>query len=40
MPVEKRAFLKNIGLLLSARVKVLNNFKSKKIISKNLELAS
>ena len=37
MSVEKRSFLKNVGLLLSAREKILHNFKSKIFPTKNLE---
>ena len=35
-PVEKKYLLNNVGLLLSTREKVLNNFKS-KIFPKNLD---
>ena len=35
--VEKISFLKNAGLLLSAREKVLNNFKGKIFPTKNLD---
>ena len=37
MPIEKRPFLKNTGLLLSARDKIHNNFKSKIFPGKNPE---
>lgn len=37
MPVEKITFKKNIGLLFSARQKILNNFKSKMFPTKNHE---
>ena len=35
-PVEKISFLKNVGLLLSAGEKVLNNFKGKVFPIKSL----
>ena len=34
-PVEKRSFLDNIGLLLSEREKIVNNFRSKIFSVKN-----
>ena len=37
MPFEKRPFLKNTGLLIIARDKILNNFKSKIFPTKYLE---
>ena len=37
MSVRKLLFLKNTGFLLSAREKILNNFKSKIFSTKNLE---
>ena len=37
MLVEKKSFLKNTGLLLSAREKIVNNFKSKLFPTRNLE---
>ena len=37
LPVEKRSFLQNAGLFLSAREKILNNFKSKIFPTKNPE---
>ena len=37
LPVGKRSFLKNAGLFLRAREKILNNFKSKIFPTKNPE---
>ena len=37
MSLEKRTLLKSLGLLLSAREKILNNFKSKIFPTKNIE---
>ena len=37
IPIENRSFLKNTGLLLSARKNVFNNFKSKIFPTKNLD---
>ena len=35
IPVEKISFLKNVGLLISAREKILNNLKRKIFPTKN-----
>ena len=37
MPGEKKSFLKNAGLLLNAREKILNNLKRKLFPAKNIE---
>ena len=37
MPSEKKSFLKNAGLLLNAREKILNNLKRKLFPAKNIE---
>ena len=37
IPVEKRSLLNNAGLFLSAREKILNNFKSKIFPAKDLD---
>ena len=36
-PIEKRSFINNVGLFLSAREKMLNHFKNKIFPIKNLD---